>query len=241
MPRLHPPQIMKGAHAIYMVWRAADPKAAVATVPRPLQPAKNGIVFLNQYVVERADQTSSADHPAGFGPYSLTYVGVDLVGFDTKDQGEAGISPGRWWVHYINSSANMRAYMRRVGAPVLAGETRLEKLGDVLTATTLVKDRPIIRTRTRVGSTCNRIISGQFRIISKIGRRFMSGRYPAIARCADAATVMSVEFLDPKHPVYALRPKQPLEIEFCYYSPDITFAYPGGLEPIAVKRRGKRR
>jgi hypothetical protein len=241
MPRLHPPQIMKGAHAIYMVWRAADPKAAVATVPRPLRPAKNGIVFLNQYVVERADQTSSADHPAGFGAYSLTYVGVDLVGFDTKDQGEAGISPGRWWAHYINSSANMRAYMRRVGAPVLAGETTLEKSGDVLTATTLVKDRPIIRTRTKVGSTCNRIISGQFRIISKIGRRFMSGRYPAIARCADAATVMSVEFLDPKHPVYALRPKQPLEIEFCYYSPDITFAYPGGLDPIAVKGGRKRR
>lgn len=104
MPQLHPPQIMKGAHAIYMVWRAADPGAAVATVPRQLQPAKNGIVFLNQYVVERAEQTSSADHPAGFGAYSLTYAGVDLAGFGTKDQGEAGISPDRWWVHYINSS-----------------------------------------------------------------------------------------------------------------------------------------
>ena len=240
MPRLYPPQIMKGAHAIYMVWRAADPKAAVATVPRQLRPAQNGIVFLNQYVVERADQTSSADHPAGFGPYSLTYVGVDLVGFDTKDQGEAGISPGRWWAHYINSSANMRAYMRRVGAPVLPGETRLERTGDVLTATTLIKGRPVIRTRTRVGSTYNRIISGQFRIISKVGRRFMSGRYPAIAQCADSSTVLSVEFLDPRHPVYALRPKESLEIEFCYYSPDITFAYPGGFEPVAVRRRKSR-
>lgn len=130
--------------------------------------------------------------------------------------------------------------MRRVGAPVMAGTTRLEREGDVLTATTLLKDKPIIRTRTRVSSTYDRIISGQFRIISQVGRKFMSGRYPAIAQCADTATVLSVEFLNPRHPVYALRPKEPLEIEFCYYSPDITFAYPGGLESVSTRPKKKR-
>jgi hypothetical protein len=91
-----------------------------------------------------------------------------------------------------------------------------------------------------VGSTYDRVISGQFRIIARVGRKFMSGRYPAVAQCADTATVLSVEFLDPRHPVYALRPKEPLEIEFCYYSPDITFAYPGGFEPVSItaKKRG---
>ena len=234
MPKLFPPQVMKGARAVYMVWSAADPAAAAATVPAQLRPAKDGLVFLNQYVVERAEQTSSAGHPAGFGGYSLTYLGVDLEGFDTEDQAEAGISPGRWWVHYINSSENMRAYMERQGAPVMAGETFVEQEGDIVTATSAVEGKPIVRTRSRVSETCNRLIAGQFRIISLVDGKLMSGRYPAIAECADQTEALSVEFLDPGHPVYALRPRQPLEIGFCYFSPDITFAYPGGLEPISL-------
>lgn len=234
MSELQPPQVMRSKCAVYMVWRAADPEAVVASVPRELQPAERAVVFLNQYVVDRAEHTSSADHPRGFGAYSLTYIGVDLQGFDTEDQGEAGISPGRWWVHYINSSANMRAYMERQGAPVMAGRTLLDVDNDIVTATTLVDDQPIIRTRTRVSPTCNRTLSGQFRIITRVEGGFMSGRYPAIAECADDSEVLSVEFVDPGHPVYALRPLEPLQIEFCYFSPDITFAYPGGYEPVSV-------
>ncbi len=37
-----------------------------------------------------------------------------------------------------------------------------------------------------------------------------------------------MEFLDPSHPVYALRPADPLEVTWGFYSPDAGFCYPGG-------------
>ncbi|MEK8105756.1 hypothetical protein NKG94_12535 [Micromonospora sp. M12] len=55
-----------------------------------------------------------------------------------------------------------------------------------------------------------------------------SGNYPFVAWPVDPFEVESLEFLEPDHPVYALRPADPLEIVWGFYSPRASFAYPGG-------------
>ena len=60
----------------------------------------------------------------------------------------------------------------------------------------------------------------------------MSGRYPFVMDGAETFAVESVEFLDPSHPVYALRPADPLTVTFGFYSPSISFCYPGGEGPL---------
>jgi hypothetical protein len=104
---LHAPQLITAARMLYAVWLPADPAAAAALVPDELTAREGSPVFINQYIVDDAAQTSSAGDPDGFGVYSLTYLGVDLADLDT----EAG-TPGRWWTHYLDSSPEMIAYAR---------------------------------------------------------------------------------------------------------------------------------
>jgi hypothetical protein len=40
--------------------------------------------------------------------------------------------------------------------------------------------------------------------------------------------------LAPGHPVYALRPADPLEVTWGFYSPKASFCYPGGEGPLAT-------
>ena len=208
---------------LYLVWVPADPEAVAALVPEELEPAENCAVYLNQYVVDDAAQTSNAGDPNGFGAYSLTYLGVDLAGLDTSDG-----TPGRWWTHYFNSSKPMIAYATAAGIPAGGGETELTLEGDAVTATSLVDGTPIIRTtaRARVGEPVR--TNGQLRYITRLDGELRSGRYPFVADLAEEFEVSSLEFLAPQHDVYALRPVEPLEITFKFYSPSISFCYPGG-------------
>ena len=98
MPRLNPPQMVINSRMLYFTWVPADPAAVRALVPSQLEVAENAQCFINQYVVDTADQTS------GFEPYSLTYAGADLSGQNTPDDAV----PGRWWTHYFNSNEEMR-------------------------------------------------------------------------------------------------------------------------------------
>jgi hypothetical protein len=126
MSRLEAPQMVVNSRMLYFTWIPEDPDAVRRLVPDTLPVAENGQCFMNQYVVDADEQTS------GFGPYSLTYAGADLAGLDTPD----GAAPGRWWTHYLNSSAEMRAYAAQRGVPAAAGATALEVDDGVLTATT---------------------------------------------------------------------------------------------------------
>jgi hypothetical protein len=93
------PQLITGARMLYLVWIPEDPSAVAALVPKELRPEARRSVFMNQYVVDNAEQTSSAGLPGAFGAYSLTYLGADLEGLDAQPG-----TPGRWWTHYFNSS-----------------------------------------------------------------------------------------------------------------------------------------
>lgn len=221
MAKLEAPQMVTNSRMLYFTWIPADPDAVAALVPEGLTPAENRQCFMNQYVVDSSDQTS------GFDAYSLTYAGADLVGHDTPD----GAIAGRWWTHYFNSNADMREYASARGVPAGAGSTVLEVEDGVLTATTAADGVPVIRTRATVGEPAV-VGRGQLRYVTEVDGTLMSGLYPFVSDLVDPFEVTSLEFLAPDHPVYALRPADPLQVTWGFYSPKASFCYPGGEGPL---------
>ncbi len=216
------PQLIKDSRMLYFGWVPADPAAVAALVPAGLTPVVSRAVYINQYVVDRPEQTS------GFGAYSLTYLGVDLAGLDLADG-----TPGRWWTHYFNSSLGMREYAAERGLPAEPGETVLELDGDVLTATTSVGGAPLIRTRARVGPTDPAVVArGQLLYITKVDGVLTRGQYPYVLDPVSPFEILSLEVLQPGHPVSALAPASPLAVTQGFYSPRGTFCYPGGEGPL---------
>lgn len=225
---LHAPQLITAARMLYAVWLPADPSAAAALVPAELNAREGAPVFINQYVVDDGAQTSGGAHPDGFGSYSLTYLGVELADLDTEDG-----TPGRWWTHYLNSSPPMISYARARGVPATAGRTTLELADSRFVATTLGEaGQELIRTTAHVELGTPGHVTGQLRYITRVGGGLVSGRYPFVMDAAETFAVESIEFLDPDHPVWALRPADPLTITFGFYSPSISFCYPGGEGPL---------
>jgi hypothetical protein len=227
------PQLICGARMLYLVWIPDDPSAVEALVPKELRPEQRRSVFMNQYVVDSAEQSSSDGLPGAFGSYTLTYLGADLEGLDAQPG-----TPGRWWTHYFNSSANMIAYAKKRGVPAGSGETTLHISADKLVATTMLKGTPIIRTSCTVKIGAGQHASGQLRYMTRASEQIFSGRYPFVMKTADQFRVDKLEFLDRSHPIYDLRPKSPLEVTFGFYSPDVTFCYPGGEGPLNSSPHG---
>jgi hypothetical protein len=215
---LQAPQLVINSRMLYFGWIPADPDAVAALVPPGLTPMANRQVFMNQYVVDTAEQTS------GFGAYSLTYIGPDLEDAYAPD----GVTPGRWWTHYFNSSPVVRDYASARGVPATVGTTTLELRGRTLTATTTSNGVPVIRTTVRVSKREAPVSRGQLRYLTKMDNQFLAGNYPFISEPTADFEVESLEFLDPTHSVYALRPASPLEITWGFYAPRASFAYPGG-------------
>lgn len=225
---LHAPQLIVDARMLYLVWLPADPEAAAALVPDELEAAGGSPVFMNQYVVDDATQTSSASASDGFGTYSLTYLGVDLAGLDTEDG-----TPARWWTHYFDSSPNMVRYAAAHGIPAGAGETELALDGGTLVATTRLDGREAIRTAARVDLGTAARSTGQLRYLTRVDGELVSGRYPFVMDAAETFAVEAVEFLGAgPDSLQALRPADPLQVTFGFYTPSISFCYPGGEGPL---------
>lgn len=215
---LEAPQLVINSRMLYFGWLPADPDAVKALVPNGLTPDPNGAVFMNQYVVDSEDQTSH------FGAYSLTYMGPDLAGLDAPGGG----APGRWWTHYYNSNPTMIEYVRERGVPASGGRTTLEITGDTLVATTYDEDTPIIRSTATVGDVSDVVARGMLRYVTDVDGEHVSGNYPFVSEPVDPFEVTRLEFLEPSHSSYALRPGDPLEVTWGFYSPRASFAYPGG-------------
>jgi hypothetical protein len=213
------PQLVLDAHMLRSWYVPADPEAVAALLNERLRPLDNGQAYLNQYVVGRDEQTS------GFGAYELSYVGPCVAGHDL------GGLPAHWVCHYLNSNARMCAYARERGLPAVDGRTLIERDGDLATATTEAGGKAIVRTVARVGDG-TATLRGQIAYITEIGRGLVLGRYPFVAEVADPVEILSIEFPEPSHPIYALRPKQPLEVALALYSSRISFCYPGGEETL---------
>jgi len=227
MQKIMPAQVVIDSRMLYFGWVPADYKAVEAFLPKGLRPQPNRSCFANQYVVDRPEQTCH------FGVYSLTYMGVDLAGLDVP-----GGPPARWWTHYMNSSPQIAEYAKRVaGVPSSEGTTTVELNGDKLVATTYQNGKPIIRTTATAGPPSNNYVRGHLRYITSLNGTLTSGLYPAIGQCADPFKITKLEFLDPSSSVYALRPKDPLEIVWGFYFHKAAFAYPGGQEPLTLEER----
>jgi hypothetical protein len=227
--KLAAPQLVINSRMLYTSWIPEDPQACARLLPRALNPAANQAIYMNQYVVDSAEQTT------GFGAYSLTYLGLDLDLFAPD-----GVTPARFFTHYFNSSEVMREYAAERGVPAGSGSTTLEVEGGVATATTSVDGRPIIRTRARVGDTADIVLGGHLRYVTRVGNRLIAGNYPYIGELVSTFEVQSIEFLDPEHPVYALRPASPLQVVTgsSFYAPRDSFVYPGGEEDIGPAEGG---
>jgi hypothetical protein len=217
--KLASPQMVLNSRMLYTSWIPADPKAAARLLPQALEPAANGAIYMNQYVVDSAEQTT------GFGAYSLTYLGLDVAGHPAPD----GVTPGRFFTHYFNSSEVVRNYARERGVPATPGTTTLQVESGIVTATTFVDGSPIIRTRAQVGGPVT-VAAGHLRYITQVKDRLVSGNYPYVGELVSDFRVLTLEFLDPAHPVYALRPASPLQVVAgsCFYAPKDSFVYPGG-------------
>lgn len=228
MTALLPPQLVIDSRMLYFGWVPADPEAVRDLVPPELRPHPNSQVFINQYKVDRPEQTSH------FGAYSLTYLGADVQGLDVSEH-----VPARWWTHYWTSSPPICEYAARTGVPVRpGGRTVIESRDGVLTATTYEGDRAIIRTTAQVGPEGDDYVRSHLRYITRVGETLHSGRYPAIGRCARDVTITRLEFLDPSHDVYALRPRDPPEIVWGFHFTRDAFCYPGGFEPLGREELG---
>jgi hypothetical protein len=220
--KLPAPQLVINSRMLYSSWIPADPAAAAALLPSGLSPAANRAIYMNQYVVDTPEQTSS------FGAYSLTYLGLDLAGQMAPD----GVTPARFFTHYFNSSEIMREYVRDRGVPATEGSTtlELEKGKGELVATTRSGGVPIIRTIARVGSKIGMVARGHLTYVTRIEGKLVAGNYAYVGELAEPFELISVEFLAKDHPVYALRPASPLlKVDgWCWYSPSDSFVYPGG-------------
>ncbi len=219
---LLPPQLVTKARMLYFCWVPSDPAACAALLPTGLMPAENKAIFINQYVVDTDEQTSH------FGSYSLTYMGLDLDGMNVDD-----VTPGRYWTHYYNSNPGMRTYAAERGIPAEAGKTELSIEKNILMATTEAGDGTLLfRTRAQVSDQIAESVRGHLRYITKSENGLESGRYAYVGDIVADFKILSFEFFAPKHPSYALRPANPLEITFGFYSPASSFCYPGGVEPL---------
>jgi len=98
-----------------------------------------------------------------------------------------------------------------------------------------VSGRPLIRTEAAIGGGIAMVARGQLTYVREKEGRQMAGNFPYIADMADGFEVRSIEFLDPSHPVHALRPADPLEIMtgVSFYSPSDSFVYPGGVSEVS--------
>ncbi|MFE9691717.1 hypothetical protein [Micromonospora sp. NPDC005806] len=216
------PQLVVNARTLLFSWLPADPDAVAALVPAGLRALPDRQVFLCQYVVDDETQTS------GFGAYSCTFVGVSLEDMDPPD----GDSPGGWWTDYFACSLRVRQYTAARGAPAVAGQTVLDLRGGRLTTETRVDGRPVIRVVAQVGHTGIEAHSGHHRYVTARDGELTIVDYPYVAEPVSPFEIESVEFLVPEHPVYALRPANPLQVCRGFYSPRVSFAYPARPNPL---------
>jgi hypothetical protein len=220
--KLAAPQLVVNSRMLYTSWMPADPEAAAALLPHG--PRAAGPVYMNQYVVDSEEQTT------GFGAYSLTYLGLDLAGKTAPD----GVTPARYMLFYFNSSPIVRAYAKEHGLPAEPGATTVDRRGDSVTVTTSLEGKALICSKARAKDEIALVARGQLQYVTGAHGKFTAGNFPYFGELAAGFELLSIDFLDPSHPVYALRPKSPLEpvLASCFYSPRDSFVYPGGELPI---------
>ena len=139
------PQLVTGAWMFIAAYKA-DPEVLKSMLPEGLKPHPNNHVVINMYTVPDKNQTS------GFGAYTLTYLTVELEGNDSYVMDADITYPGRYFVHYYNSSPKMREFTKAVGIPVQEGMTTTVVENGVLKTKLEIGGQSMIEATAQVGS-----------------------------------------------------------------------------------------
>lgn len=139
------PQLVTDAWMFISAYKA-DPVTLKSLLPEGLEANPAGQVVINMYTVPTDAQTS------GLGAYTLTYLTVELKDQDSYVMNSDITYPGRYFIHYFNSSPKMRSFTKKIGVPVEEGgmTTTVVKDGK-LTATLTVDGKPMIVSTAEVG------------------------------------------------------------------------------------------
>lgn len=210
------PQLVKDLWLLETFFEA-DPEAIKAVLPPGLKPHPSNTVAVNMYTVPEGGNTS------GFGPYTLSYIAVQVEGHDSYIYGSKDTIPGLYIVHYWNSSDHMRAYTTRAGFPnELGGATTLEKDAKKATARLTVNGKPFIEASSALSGEAQPATGGHVNYLYRKSSQIMKLPLPWI--CHDVKTEnAAINFqMPPEHPAYKLRPKK---VTFALHS-QCTISYP---------------
>ncbi|MCY3973875.1 MAG: acetoacetate decarboxylase family protein [Candidatus Dadabacteria bacterium] len=139
------PQLVQDAW-MFMAAYKADPVALEELLPGGLKPHPNGHVFINMYTVPEETQTS------GFGAYNLTYLAIEIDGHDSYVMDRENGYPGRYFVHYFNSSPKMRKFAESAGIPAEAGRTAAYVRGGKVKASLRIGGKRLIKAEAKLKS-----------------------------------------------------------------------------------------
>lgn len=226
------PQLIRGAK-VFIVGYKADPVALADHLPPGLKPHPNGLVQMNLYQVG-PDQTS------GFGPFTLTYLTIEIDGYDSDLAEGAGTIPGRYFAYYWNSSSRVRAYVRdNVGAKAQHGDTRKEtKKGGKLISTLSLDGRDVITVTATVGDKIVSTLGGHLNYYAHREVLRPDGGAPVVSELVELPLPFVADVYESKlhditfdfpegHPAAALRPLHPLDAPSVLRA-DTTFTYSMG-------------
>lgn len=252
MPRgeqIPAPQLVKNVRML-IVGYEADADVLAEALPPGLEPHPNNLVQMNMYEVPRSEQSSH------LGPYSLTYLCVEVAGRDSRAISEAGGEmqiPGRYWVGYWNDSAEMQAFARELGGiPSQAGTCDWEQSDGELTSTLSVDGQEVIKATAEVGDEQIDTLTGHLhyyanrQIPNPAGNEaeineLVEFPIPFVSELYEAA-VTDVEFSFPEgSPHQRFAPTEPLSTPSVLHG-TVTFTYPQGRtvrdyladEPVAT-------
>lgn len=232
---ISPPQLIKEARML-IVGFEADPDALDAALPPGLLAHPNNVVQMNMYQVPESEQTSH------LGPYSLTYLCVEVEGHDSRAissaEGELPV-PGRFWVGYWVDSPEMLAYTRETGGiPSQHGSCSWTEEDGKLTSTLTVDGSDVIEAEATVGDEQIDTLTGHLHYYANRQIPQPSGRGAQINELIEfpipfvselyEADVGSIEFDFPEGSHFEqFAPVEPLSVPSVLHG-TVTFTYPQG-------------
>lgn len=189
---------------------------------------------MNMYEV-RGEQTS------GFGPFSLTYLTVEVAGHDSYAAEGAMSIPGRFFAYYWNSSPRVCAYAREsVGVRAMPGVRRIEGQDGDLLSILNVEGRDVIRMKASVTQEPAGTLGGHLNYYAH--REFLrpDGGAPVVSELLEfplpfvmhmyGGRVERIDFDFPDgHPASRLAPVEPLQTPIVLHA-DVTFTYSMGRQ-----------
>lgn len=201
------PQLVTNAW-MFMAAFKADPEVLGALLPPGLEPNPEKQVVMNMYTVPDPNNTS------GFGAYTLTYLTVELKDQDSYVMNSDITYPGRYFVHYFNSSPTMRQFTKKVGIPATEGETTTTVEEGKLTAVLTVDGNKMIEVTADVGSELGNFGGGHLNYFGHIdGSESDTGKNQVVKYAIpwNGGTVdisnVKINFTAPEdHPLTKLKP-----------------------------------